>query len=605
MPSYARFLRGNVDAPLLPDALIDYSRPVSLLSPTVTTPMATCVAATFDPASVRQWLPESHWQFVQVLSSMDLFRQHVLLPGPIPDAQHPPRVSRVSRPYIQELASKGYMRRRHAKPLFVCHVFAVWKSDRMTLRLIWNGIPFNLLCRPPPVFTITPLHLMLAKLLAPDVKRLMTFDFSTWFVQIIVCDEVSRFFAVRFPSGEVWHLMGVPMGWSWACAIAHALTQAIARRIVSRLGLASTAITCEFCIDNTIMAIRNASVSRQQLESELALLQKDLGVVVKPSATEYGLVVDWLPYSLNVSTGTATWKTSVRSRLRQLADRASVAPSVCPLLDVWRASGLLIWCIYAALRPLTLVSPLLLWLCANTPRTLEGWGATVDFPLWALIRVTATALTTVVVTPPPLPSTTTRAWFVSDAATSGLMCYILFTRRYITMVAWPPEKLPPGAPPRDIASLELEAHVKAARAAIREPEHGDVVGFGDNSVAQAAQRRGYAIWEDGLRQRAVEHVRAEYMKLRSTLFCPQVKSALCLADMWTRGTLPQSKTTTACPTHPYTPGFLCPCMIALLKRWAPVKQHHTIDSWVETQTEWSTPSDGIWDWWGTVPGQPT
>ena len=143
---------------------------------------------------------------------------------------------------------------------------------------------------------ILPYSLMLAILLEPGVLSYACYDFRTWFLQITVVTEVAEHFACRFPNGEIFRVCGVPMGWSWACAIAQALTQAFARAVIAELGSTRRQVTLAFCIDNTIWAIRDACVEPAAIMAAVTRVAAGFGIRLKDSATELGASVDWLPY---------------------------------------------------------------------------------------------------------------------------------------------------------------------------------------------------------------------------------------------------------------------------------------------------------------------
>jgi len=459
--------------------------------------------------------------------------------------------------------------------------------------MIWNGVPFNALCVKSPELTITAYHRMLALMLEPDVHSFLCFDFRTWFVQIQVTEEVAGFFACRFPQGDLYTVAGVPMGWTWACAIAHALTQAFARLVMSEMGLTRAQVTMEFCIDNTIFAIRDKNVSASELWAAVLRTAARLGIVLKESATEMGTEVDWLPYRLSLRSRSATFKASYREKLMAL--RATAQQDSAELLAVWRAVGLLLFSLYAARVPFTRARDILRWLGAHapSPEDKEAWLTPVRFPLWDLVHSLLDELCAMVIKPPPLPSSRCDAWFVSDSAGGhgGNNVFILFSRTTTSLCVWPRRD-------EDIASSELRAHIAGAVAALEFVSVGStLVGFGDNVVALSAQRRGYALWANASLADETEGLARRLEAHRVYLASPYVPSAACLADVWTRGAKSGRTSWPACAVgHALQPGVLCGCAEKNLRNAAPeaAMWSRTFHAWLQ-QPQWSIREPTGWE----------
>ena len=544
---------------------------------------AESAVCTFHPAVLRDWLRPGEWEYVATITDVSLFRQRVLRQcdsGEVASQQATVHDVHLSHYHKDDLIAKGYLKRIR-RAAFRCSIFAVWKADG-TLRLIWNGIPFNFLCNPPPDMHILPYPVMLALLLEPSVLGYVCYDFRTWFVQITVVAEVAEYFACRFPNGEIYILCGVPMGWSWACAIAQALTQAFARAVIAEMGVSHSQVTLAFCIDNTIWAIRDGNVKPAAIMAAVTRVATRFGIQLKDSATETGPTVDWLPFALDARTHTATFKVAYREKLSALSDGAGrQRGQPAELIEVWRALGLILFSAYAARIPLSepRVKKLILWMGEHTPVQSDSasWQQDVTFPWWEEAGALARELQTVTITAPPVSTGRVRAWFVSDSATGssekvGHDVYILFLPFLTRIVV----SVQTGA----IAASELNTHIRATRAgllALRElevrTERGDViVGFGDNVVALAAQRRGYALWaDDSLAQRVTE-LRSALEDAGMILKSPWVEggdTGACLADVWTRAGDLGFRDFRPCTTHLFRPGHLCQCTIAALRAISP------------------------------------
>jgi hypothetical protein len=528
---------------------------------------------TVDPASFRPSLTDAEWSYVEVLCSVDAFRDRVLspvTPGSTPGAPAAPVPSfttHLTKHHVDDLRDKNYIQRVHSL-LFACVVFCLFKADGF-LRLLWNGIEFNKLCRDPPYLDILAYHIMLSLLLHQSVTCYVAFDFKTWFLQLMVHPEVARYFGTRLSHGALYILKGVPMGWSWACAIAHAITVAFAREVVRELGIPETSMFAAFCIDNSIIAIRDGSVDANALLAAVDTVARRHGVVIKQSATERGRAVDWLPYHLDLDTRAATFKASYRQKLALFVQRAhALARPDTTLRVVWQAAGLVLYSIYAAGWPYTRVRNTMEWLSSNAPPPdqQQRWNAPAPFPHHEELARVAAQLIEARIQPLQLPVLDTApAWFVTDAAGpsathASYAAFILVTPLFTRLT------IRPSSEEIDEAELRIQADAMSAALEVV-PDDSTVVGWSDSRVALAAVRRGYALWAPTELSDRIEANRAAALRRRIALWSPHVDTLSCLADPWTRG---QSSVTLsfelpACgPTHTYGLGRLCACAVSRL-----------------------------------------
>jgi hypothetical protein len=219
MPSYSRFVTG-------PTATVFRSSEVETDEQSLQdAPFAEALFDTVDVRRIRSWFTVDEWKLVEVLVDVRSFEERVLLPGwrEVVKGVSPCGRSRLTKKQVADLIAKGYvMSSRDCR--FTCTSFAVWKSDHTHARFIWNGTRFNATCNKPPNFSITPLDAMLSKLLRPGVRFYISFDFTTWFCQLVCDPEVSKYFGVQLGMGPRHAVRGLPMGFSWACNIAHSIT---------------------------------------------------------------------------------------------------------------------------------------------------------------------------------------------------------------------------------------------------------------------------------------------------------------------------------------------------------------------------------------------
>ena len=116
-----------------------------------------------------------------------------------------------------------------------CGLFFVVKDEQFD-RTIFNGIPLNRMCKQPPSVAFVDIHQMLRRITDGGVSWLLSYDFSTWFVQLQVGVEVGRVFLVQAADGSLWRVTGVPMGWAWAPVVAQVTAEALVRETIRRVG---------------------------------------------------------------------------------------------------------------------------------------------------------------------------------------------------------------------------------------------------------------------------------------------------------------------------------------------------------------------------------
>ena len=544
---------------------------------------ATSVVETVDTTRLREFMPDGDWNVVQVLTDTAAFERLVLAADWRQRLRDigPQQPCRLSRDLVEDLIAKGYLRPvpPGTKPPITCVVFAVLKSDGVSLRLIWNGIRFNLICNPPPLFTITRLPDMLGRLLRPGVKYYITWDFSTWFVELRA-PAAARFFMTEI-AGEVYEVAGVPMGAAWACAIAQACTAAVSRALLAELKATPDDLVFEHCIDNTCAAVLTDALTPQQILQALQTVCNRFGVHVKPSSVEHGHTIDWLLYSLRLSPdgspGTAELKADYRGRLRKAATRVRhySARHLPSYTEVWSICGLMLFTLYATRTPYTRAPRTLHWLATSLPQSARAWMGPATFPHWREVRELLEHFGGLTVRPPLLPGGRYRAWAITDAALSagarGLNAVIAFTPRHTVLSVYQ------CISSHHIAERELCASVTALRllAAPEAGTGGAVVSFTDNETARAAVDRGYSVVAPPVLAQALERQTIALEAVCSYSIILRVDTHRCVADAWTRHGVTKSVTWPRTCSHPFVPTYICPCTErALLGTGAPPDPLH-------------------------------
>ena len=555
--------------------------------------IARAVFETLDPAVLRPWMLEAEWEIVGTITDPQKFRRDVLLDdfaALLPAARPSPGAQRSQANLFRKLEEAGYLVRLGAPtagepppspPPLPCGVFLVPKSDGLTWRMIWNGIEFNAVCAAPPHTPIRPLEEQLRVLLDERVHSFLAFDFQTWFCQLQVHAEIKEWFATRGPDGNWFLVRGVPMGWAWACSIAHTLTMAFTRAVCESAGLTiGVDLVVEHCIDNTIFGVIAKVDPKALYDDHVRPTAARFGIVLKDSATEHGPTVDWLCYKLSAESHRAEFKDAYVGKLRQAQAqcRRPDHRKSWSLAEVWSLAGLAVFSAYAARSPLTQHRPLIEWLAASVPQDHAEWsvGRTAkDFAaVWRVLWDALSRLTGVQITPPPPIRGPVLAWSVSDAALSSrreeLNVNITFTPAGTTLCVYP-------CAADAIAERELCAAL--AGQPQRHRDAGLVVMFGDNTTANAALRRGWALWsaESERLEEITEGMEAAGV-CRLVYYVPTDK---CIADAWTRpfegrktGVFHQRRTC----DHPFEVGRICTCVEQWLRDTGAPSER--LDAWL-------------------------
>lgn len=545
-------------------------------------PFASAVVETFDPSKLRPFLSPAEWEIVRVIVEPEAFAAAVPLPDANSEPAPAPLEPRLTPAQVRDLMTQGYIRplSPELQALYIlcpCSIFAVIKADLSTLRLIWNGVNFNRRCQRPPRFRITPLSEMVSRLLKPGVVAFLAFDFRTWFVQLRLHPLISAHFRTII-DGELYEIAGVPMGWAWACVIAHSLTIAFTRAVIAELGAAADGIVAvEHCIDNTIFALSD-SLSPEQAYAAVTRVATRLGVTLKESATEMGATVDWMLYRLNADKSIATFKDDYIKRLSALARRARRGGDT-RIAELWHCIGLAVFTLYAAQAPMTPAAPLWAWLAAHVPPAgVHGrtWGAqhVAGFPHWRLLCDIASAARDAVIRPLPwvraLP--TDAPWGVTDAAGSGMNALLLCTPHERRLVVY--RCAATRIDQKELCALVTTAERAVAdrRAAGGTPAEPELLTlWTDNEVARAAMARGWATWPHARLATRLEAVMRDAQDVGLLIVVMRVGTEACLADAWTRRDAngkPTEEGSRVVPrpacVHRPTYGRICPCDV----QWA-------------------------------------
>jgi len=311
---------------------------------------------TLDPrrlhAFVRAAGHDELLQALRALRSADTFR-HFLKPERV--APQPPRCT-VMRAHLwdQLLASGALQPCRPPRLPFSCRLKLVPDRKDSTLARVIPVCRLNDACRDPPKTPTPHLHLFIQSIVQRD--WMYAADLKGWFWALEVPLEVAElYFAVR--RGRTWlaAVRGL-LGWTWMPFIMASVADLILRASADPFG--GTARTW---IDNLTGAFDTEADCRRSLDLlsyHCDRLGATLHEVTAPAqrATVVGIDFDlrlhaWRP----ASTWAARW-------VRAAADTDRVRSM--PLRRLWSLVGGAVWTSFAAMLPLSWVSPSLQYVSA-------------------------------------------------------------------------------------------------------------------------------------------------------------------------------------------------------------------------------------------------
>lgn len=562
IPSYARMLHADSDAifPMPREQANGEQQDADWHD----LPFAEAVVHTVDVRTLRKWMTDSEWQAVEVLTNAELFEQRVIRPHTVEEReaqQAKVRRSRITRAQWAELRLKRYVRKlRRDKTKFKCSGFAVLKADRKHLRFIWNGVPFNSICNPPPRFSITSMPTMIDRLFRKKVRFFFSWDYSTWFVQLMTDREVAKWFGIVTDAKEAEEvMMGEPMGWAWACAIAQYCSIAIMRNFLSELGATEEDVSVEICIDNCVVAVHAERFEQQQMVDALRKVCGEHGAVLKESALDVGERVEWMVYVLDAKEHRAEWKEGFQEKLSGVASKEWMKKEM-PYRELWTIAGLVLFAMYAAGHVLIPLRRTLKWLAENSP-SVEEWELQVDsIPADHLedLRIAANLLVDDQhFMSPRRQINEYDAWIIADASTSGWDAYIVITSKGMMLKSYEGKGM---IHERELA-VQLEAMQDTIREGMVQPEGACFLLYGDNTTANKALKRGYALWCEGTDVDFAVLRRGDVRWEEE-----RVETHRNVADAWTRVSSRVSVKQMFAECEHYRPGVICACIEEVLRR---------------------------------------
>ena len=346
---YARWQVADM-TPLPPRPLPPQQNPSATFNPPqVETVRLPLVRAAATPADA--WL-------IDTVSSLEAFQRNVLLPADQrPQIPPEPQPScRMPHIHVAELIRTRYIRPRvhgvRNLPPVVCRIFSVPRSDGR-LRLIWDGRRLNLICiRPPPV-DLPRMADDMRDAGAAESTHAVVWDFTSWFVQLAPHPDIAAtYFVTRDAHGALHVLAGIPMGFSWAPAVAQAVSRTFVAEVIRRLAAEGINVTSSSVyIDNCrVLLSQAAHVPRARAIVEA--LAGEWNTIIKPSSWETGTSFEWRGLVTDLSTHTYKFKDSFIAKIRAAIAAADDAKWELSKTDTFALISCIIYTMWVREEPL-------------------------------------------------------------------------------------------------------------------------------------------------------------------------------------------------------------------------------------------------------------
>lgn len=525
-----------------------------LPEPVAETVSVQAIADALDPVEDADLL-----KTLRVVLSMEALREHVLAPDYRGDLS---RTLRAPVERIRELRSKGYIKKlRNVPPhAFACSLFWVPKSDGKTDRTIFRGNPLNDRCRRPHKTLFVPLPVMLERMTDPEVKWYLSYDFCTWFIELELPPDVACLFVVVLRDGSVWRVVGVPMGWTWAPALAQAVTLGLIRITLRKLPPdVRECVHASFgYLDNVTFALTSKEVAPVVDKCWREVLSQ-FGVAIKESDTESSASIDWLGVVVTAGIRTASFRPRFMEKIKEL-EQMRQAGNVITVRAWWRLVALAVHIRWVRQETLTdLITPLR-WLSRTAKELTAGtttWSSRAA--PWAgvgeaIARAFFDATRQFAIRAVPMQ---VIAWGQSDAASTGFRAFV---------ARWPDGKvvlsrIGQSIPNTHINKSETMAGMAGMLWVLEKLPKGGAGGTidwkTDNTTAEAwIQRRWSSEWE---MNEAIAELHSAQVRVNARVMVSHVPGVDCVPDVLTRCTVNPEQDCRAPPFyfHSFTTQCLC------------------------------------------------
>ena len=288
----------------------------------------------------------------------------------------PGKRTKLSQEMVVQCVDAGLLVKKKRKDALrgVVTLFSIPKRDPLIHRLIVDGRPVNSAMIDPPKFSLPGPRELSELLLHSGAQVACSIDMKGWFYQFALSKGVREYFGVRHGS-TVYHFARMPMGWSFAPAIAQTTSEVLLGWMRGRCAAA--------IIDDIIVTgpdVRSMCVRRDYLMSRVREAKAELSVSkseLEPRKVITFGGVEWhLPRRrLRLP---EDWRLKARVLVGTLVSARSVA-----LREVWKVVGRVVWTFFATGEWLASMSRLLQWVSGAGQRVAAGtwsWEEVVSLP---------------------------------------------------------------------------------------------------------------------------------------------------------------------------------------------------------------------------------
>eukprot|EP00660_Eupelagonema_oceanica_P014453 gene14453-23766_t len=261
--------------------------------------------------------------------------------------------SRRMAPHAAQLVREGAARvARRGEVRCVLGCFTRPKKEPSVLRFLVNAVPLNSATERPPTFSLPTPTQLAARLLGRGFRCAAKVDMKGFYYQFPLANGVERWWGMRFGGGVVLLMTVLPMGFSFACAIAQATMELL---IGSPMQRGAVAWIDDGLLPGAVAADADADAAafRARCRRVNALVAEEKSHSARAVVEAFGFVWD---FPGNFYTLPAEWRAKAAALLR-----ATCVLGGGPAKTLWRAVGVGLWAAVALRTRLHGVADLIAW----------------------------------------------------------------------------------------------------------------------------------------------------------------------------------------------------------------------------------------------------